>query len=118
MAPLLTQPHKAKDRQKMIEQALKDQAPQSYRELKKAGKLQEFLKDHEEALMESYDQAASELHSRVSGPQGPAKDDYLEAVRQLTMGENQLWEETLANWLEFSDLPESPATTELQTQAT
>ena len=64
-------PHKQPQRLQMIEQALKDKAPQQYQQMKRSGHLSHFLKNHEEQMMESYDQAASELLTQVSGPKGP-----------------------------------------------
>jgi len=52
----------------MIETALKDRAPKTYRELKLRGKLQEFLQNHEQAMMESYDQERIRAMETVGNP--------------------------------------------------
>ncbi|OPY60153.1 MAG: hypothetical protein A4E57_04540 [Syntrophorhabdaceae bacterium PtaU1.Bin034] len=101
MPSLLAMPGKEKQRMKMIEQALKDQAPRKYRELKKSNKLQEFLEDYEQQMIESYNEAESELSSQVIGPKGP--EDYMERAQALEMGMKRIWEETLETWLEFND---------------
>jgi hypothetical protein len=98
--PLLAMPQKQKERRQMIEQALKDKAPKTYRELNQAGKLKEFVANQEEQMMESYQRAWSEVTtetamSKVSNP--------MERLQAQTMGESRVWEETLATFLEFAD---------------
>lgn len=107
MPPLLTMPHKQPQRLQMIEQALKDKNPQMYRELSQAGSLSQFVKDLEQQMMESYDQAVNELQNQVNGPKGPK--GYTEAVQKMEMGLNQIWETTLATFLEFES-PEDQTT--------
>ena len=107
MPPLLTMPHKQAQRLQMIEQALKDLNPQMYRELKQAGRLKAFLESQEQQMMESYDQAVTELQFQVSGPKGPK--GYMETVQALEMGTRRIWEETLATFLEFGS-PEDQIT--------
>lgn len=105
--PALASPLKQPERLKMIEQALKDRAPKTYRELKVKGELRSFLKDRERDLMESYEQAESEIISRLSGPKGPK--NYQEKVKQLATEQNEAWHQSLETWLEFSDeTTESP----------
>ncbi len=97
--PILTLAGRQKERLQMIETALKDQAPKTYRDLKLRGKLQEFLENHENAMMESYDQQAiaereKALSTRNTNP-NPAPE--------LDAALHRVWEETLAAWLEFTD---------------
>lgn len=91
-------------RLKMIERALKEQAPKMYRQLKEAGNLKAFLKDHEAQMMESYLEELHQVQSRALDGKNAPKD-YLERLQMLTMGMNTLWENTLATWLTFSDSP-------------
>lgn len=97
--PLLTLGGKQKARIQMIESALKDQAPKAYQDMKLKGQLQEFLQNHEQAMMESYDQERTEAMMKVLSTNN--KNPY--PARELDTVLHQLWEETLAVWLEFSD---------------
>lgn len=99
--PLLAMSGKTREeaRLKMIEAALKEQAPKTYKDLKLRGKLQSFLQNHEQAMMESYDQAATKAREKVLHPSNPN----LNRAPQLDAELHRAWEETLATWLEFSD---------------
>lgn len=100
--PLLTMYSKEKQRLQMIEAALKDKAPKTYRALKSQKTLQSFLKDHDKAMLESYDQAIAEAWPKILNPSNPNK--YVEP--ELAMAAHQAWEETMSVWLEFSDQDE------------
>jgi len=106
MPPLLTMDYKKPDRLKMIEQALKAKAPKFYRELKKASRLQTFLRKRESEMMESYQEQEREI---VFGSH--PTNDTLKDLQKLESNLRQLWEETLAVWLEF---PEEETTALLQ----
>lgn len=99
--PAMASPLKQPERLKMIEQALKDKAPKTYRQLKAAGELNQFMKERDSDLMQSYTLAESEIITRLSGPKGPK--DLQERVRQLNTEQNEAWHESLETWLEFSD---------------
>jgi hypothetical protein len=99
MSTLLAAEHKTPQRLKMIEQALKDQAPKSYRELKQAGKLKEFLLDHDREMIAAFDEAQYAAHMALP----PQTNDFLETVRLITAADNRAWAETLSTFLEFSD---------------
>jgi hypothetical protein len=101
--PLLTLSGKEKDRQKMIESALHDLAPKTYQDLKSQGNLQSFVKNHEQAMMESYEDAKQEEFQKILHPKNPN----INRAPQLDMAAHRLWEETLATWLDFSDPDES-----------
>ena len=101
--PILAAPQKQPQRLKMIEQAMKDQAPKMYAQMKESGRLQAFLENYDDQMMESYEEATTEVTTNAIGPKGPK--DYMETVQQITMGNNRAWEETLATWLEFQDPP-------------
>jgi hypothetical protein len=78
----------------------KDQAPKSYRELKQAGKLKEFLLDHDREMIAAFDEAETEATSQVL-----RKDhqNHLERVQEFTSAQNRAWAETLSTFLAFSD---------------
>jgi hypothetical protein len=90
-------------RQKMIRLALQEKAPRTYQELEKSGKLQKFLEDHDEAMMESYylDNRASDAMDRIPD------DQYERKIQEANAVQARVDEETLATWLDFSDPPES-----------
>ena len=96
-------------RLKMIEGALEAKAPRTYRQLKMAGKakLEQFLKDHDEAMMESYNPEEVAVQAAKAGHES---GDGLQLMRDVNMALNRYTEEVLATWLEFSDPPttESP----------
>ena len=102
--PILAAESKRPERLKMIEQALKDQAPKMYRQLKETGELKEFLKEHEAQMMKGYWEAFHLAESRVLDGKDAPKDHF-ERVQKLNMGINAAWEDTLATWLTFSDSP-------------
>jgi hypothetical protein len=84
----------------MIEDALEAKAPRTYRQLKMQGKLDEFLKDHDQAMMESYNPDEVILQAQRAGQN--AKDG-LKTIRDVNAALSRHTEETLATWLEFSD---------------
>ena len=57
-------------RQKMIRLALQEKAPKMYQELEKAGKLQEFLENHDQAMMEDYDPISAMSEVMDQGTRG------------------------------------------------
>jgi len=97
--PILTLAGRQKERLQMIETALKDQAPKTYRDLKLRGKLQEFLENHEQAMMESYDQQAIAEREKVLSTRNTNPNP----APELDAALHRVWEETLAAWLEFTD---------------
>ena len=101
--PLLTLASRQKDRLSMIETALKDQAPKTYRDLKLRGKLQAFLENHEQAMVESYDQRAIAEREKVLSTRNPN----LNRAPELDAALHRVWEETLALWLEFNGQDEN-----------
>ncbi len=103
-----------RQRRKMIEQALKDQAPQTYRELKQAKALEEFLEERDAMMMDTFDRIESELTDNLSQE---IQNDYLRHLQALTSAQNRAWEETMATWLEFSDPEPEPEQTMSSPQA-
>jgi hypothetical protein len=91
-------------RLKMIEGALEAKAPRTYRQLKMQGKakLEQFLKDHDEAMMESYNPEEVIIQAQKAGQE--AKDG-LKTIRDVNAALNRYTEEVLATWLEFNDPP-------------
>ena len=81
MPPVLTLRQRDRERIAMIKQALKDQAPETYRHLKREKKLHAWADEYETAMMESYYRAEGELRFRVIGPKGP--EDPMERIRQM-----------------------------------
>ncbi|OEU75059.1 MAG: hypothetical protein BA869_09710 [Desulfuromonadales bacterium C00003107] len=100
MLPLMTLVHKKKERLTMIEQALQDQAPKTYRQLKAANKLPTFLTEHEALMMESFDQV---MDAVLTAMQQVQRTDSLARMQTLTEKLSRGWQETLATYLEFSD---------------
>ena len=72
----LTDGSQKQTRLEMIRQALKDKAPMTYKELESTGQLQKFLEAHDAEMMASYNEA-----------------------------KNEVWEKTMANFLDFADPP-------------
>ena len=72
----LTDGSQKQNRLEMIRQALKDKAPMTYKELESTGQLQKFLEAHDAEMMASYNEA-----------------------------KNEVWEKTMANFLDFADPP-------------
>jgi hypothetical protein len=87
------------DRWKMIGAALKERAPKTYQALKKSGRLQQFIANHDLAMMESYDPMKASLEAMDQVPDG----EYLQQVQVGNEAIRQLDEQTLATWLDFSD---------------
>ena len=106
--PILAQLGKKPARLKMIEQALQDKNPPMYQQLKKSGKLQEFLDNQEEGMMESYEEASAEEEHQILRKNPPP--GYQETVQQLNMAQNECWHEAMQNWLEFPTTESNPET--------
>ena len=87
------------DRWKMIEAALKEKAPKTYQALKQSGKLQQFIANHDLAMMESYDPMKASLEAMDQVPDG----EYLRQIQAGYGAIKELDDQTLATWLEFSD---------------
>jgi hypothetical protein len=95
-------PPRADKRRELIRQALLEKAPRSYRELKNSGKLEQFLVDHDLAMVDSYDPLAPLEQVRKEHPDLEKKDG-LEFIRRLNQAVSQYAETVLATWLDFSD---------------
>ena len=98
---MLAAPHKRKECLHMTRQAMKDQAPKMYRQLKEAKKLKESPNDHEEQMIQSYLDARHEAQAPLYGKDEPK--DFLTKVQKLTEAENRAWSDTLEMYLSFSD---------------
>ena len=72
----LTDGSQKQTRLEMIRQAFEDKAPMTYKELESTGQLQKFLEAHDAEMMASYNEA-----------------------------KNEVWEKTMANFLDFADPP-------------
>lgn len=83
----------------MIKDALEAKAPKTYRQLKMQGKLDEFLKDHDRAMIESLEVLTEAQKA------GQEQGDWLKLIRDGKAALSRLTEETLATWLQFSDPP-------------
>jgi hypothetical protein len=97
---MLMLPFSQEKRLTMIRGALQEKAPRTYRQLKMQGKLQQFLMNQDEAMMESYNPEAVILQAQKAGQE--AKDG-LKTIRDVNAALNRYTEEVLATWLEFSD---------------
>jgi hypothetical protein len=89
------------DRWKMIEAALKEKAPKTYQELKKTGNLQQFIANHDLAMMEGYDPMKASLEAMDQVPDG----EYLRQIQAGYGAIKELDDQTLDAWLDFSDPP-------------
>jgi len=96
---------------KMLDQALQNKAPQTYRNLKATGKLQQFLKTREQGMYEEFLAVSSELTEKAAQTKHP---DHLTYEAALHEANRLAWNQAVENWTEFSD-PEQ--TTEFQQAA-
>lgn len=103
--PLLAQPQKRPQRLQMIEEAMKEKAPKTYRELQRSGQLKKVIEQREQEMMQSYDR---EWANKILG-ENPKGSTLQEATQSSTMTESRLWEETLGTFLEFRDPAEITA---------
>ena len=102
MAPLMSMPHREKERLQMIETALRDKAPTTYRDLKREGELRTFVADQERMLMENFKEAQRALKDKILNH----LEKYEDPIRQnqaYNMEELQAWHESLETFLEFAD---------------
>ena len=83
---------------RMIEQAMKDRAPQMYRELKASGKLQQVLEDRQQEMVESFWDAEQEILQNAKHPQLS-----LEWDQEMTMKINEAWHDAIEAWTEFPE---------------
>ena len=94
----LYSPQETPNRLKMIRQALKDKAPQTYAALKSEGTLHQFLTDHDEQMMASF------WDSEIAAVQQlPKPETYQDNLQNQTQARARAWEETLAVYLDFAD---------------
>jgi hypothetical protein len=64
------------------------------------GKLDEFIEEHDWAMMESYDPGETILQAQKAEQEAKAG---LKTLRDVNAALSRLTEETLTTWLEFSD---------------
>ena len=102
MPAQLMSPINDEKRRKMIEYALEEKAPKTYRELKKSGKLREYVLEVDKELEENFEDA----HVRY-GRQLPRGVGGLEAIQNRNEALRRAWEEAVAVTLDFVD-PEEP----------
>ncbi len=96
-------PMNYKQRLKMIEYALQEKAPRTYRELKKSSALKKFLQDHDDAMMDClYGLPDAVDLVRREDPDLEVRD-YLGFIRRIYQVIHQQEGTLLADWLEFSD---------------
>jgi hypothetical protein len=95
-------PYPQKDREYMVREALKAKAPKMYRELKKKGKLDKFVKEQADLLLAEYSSQLVDAHIRADlGP----KASYQEQLSAHLHTLNQLTEQILAQVLNYQDPP-------------
>jgi hypothetical protein len=95
-------PYSQEDREYMVLEALKAKAPKTYRELKKSNRLQKFVEDQANLLLELYESQLFDAHQAAD--QGP-KAGYLEQLSAILHAQSQLTEQTLGP---SAKLPGSP----------
>ncbi len=86
-------------RLQMLEQALKDKAPQTYLKLEAEGKLQAFLEKREGEVMESYYRAYGEVYYQIL----QENSDKDKMALALAMARTQKMNDVIATWTEFKD---------------
>jgi hypothetical protein len=101
-------PKREEDRYYMIREALKAKAPKTYRQLVKAGKLEQFVKERDDLMMEGYGSREMQVFYAAMNQAYRENKEYLEAQQESEAALSRLCEETLATYLEFQD----PETTE------
>jgi E3 ubiquitin-protein ligase DOA10 len=103
MTQLLAMSHKQKERLAMIRDALQEKSPSLYNELKRTGKLSEFLRQRERDLMQNYEEENNKLLDKQA-----REGKGFEGVKEYNMAEYLLWKDVLETWLEFPETTESP----------
>lgn len=92
-------------RLRMFRGALESKAPRTYRQLVMAGKLEQFLKDQDDAMMESYNPEEVAVQAAQAASKKFKEDEGLEKMKAINQALHRYTEEVLAAWLEFSDPP-------------
>jgi len=87
-------------RLEMIRDALEAKAPRTYRQLKMQGKLDEFVRDHEAAMMEAYNPCEAIIGAQRAGKE---QTDGLKMIQDIYLALKRHKQEVLETWLEFSD---------------
>ncbi len=100
MDPILTEGYR-KERQKMVRDALEEKNPNLFRQLKKAGKLEEFVKEREQEMWEAFSRGEDKIV--LHDCQGKNfKHNALEQAKEVEARLRDLWERTREAYLEFS----------------
>jgi DNA recombination-dependent growth factor C len=107
MPALLASPLKEKQRQSMIENALKEKAPRTYRALKKSGQLTNFIQDTDRNLLMTFEDSEIKAHQALPQPK-----TYLENLQNRNEATRQAWEGALETWLDFRDHDDPALTSE------
>ncbi len=93
-------------RLQMLEQALKDKAPQTYLKLKTSGRIESFLEKHDEEMMESFYRAYGEAYYQILLKNG----DKGKTEQALELEQIEKFNDAVATWKDFRD-PEDSKTT-------
>jgi hypothetical protein len=83
---------------RMLRQAMKDRAPQMYRDLDRTEMLEAVLSDLEQEMIDSFDEAKMEITLNAKAP-GLS----LEWEQEVTMKLNEAWHQTIETWTEFPE---------------
>ncbi len=89
-----------RQRLQRIEAALETRAPKTYRELKKSRRLQAFLKEREEQIMESFGEERGRIMMEFNMPDD---GDPIALVAQINQDLLSAWNQTIETYLDFSD---------------
>ena len=91
----------------MFRGALQEKAPRTYRQLLKEGTLEQFLKDQDQAMMESYNPEEVAVQAARAGHD---QKNSLKIIQDVNQALSQYTEQVLTTWLDLSDPPttESP----------
>lgn len=87
-------------RQKMISEALEEKNPGMFRQLKKSGQLEKFVKGREREMYAAFREGRNKVLDDHQGKN--YKEDLLEQAKAVDADLRSLWEETQATFLEFS----------------
>ncbi len=101
MLPIMTT-GREKERRQMIQDALEAKAPKTFRELKKAKKMEAFLINQEEMMMLAFREEQSRITFDQKNELQPGENP-IQQVQRIEMDLLTAWHQTLETYLDFSD---------------
>ena len=89
-----------KERRQMVREALQDKNPVLFQQLKKAGKLEEFVEDREQEMYAAYTEGLNKV-IWDNAQEKSHKGSILEQAKEIEANLRILWESILETYLEF-----------------